>query len=128
MTTQYVPDGFSTVRELSDLASDYGLHCGSTDRLLRFAIEIQRRAAAHTALDRMVKNAEEIGLYEAPKCWCQTCRPITLTDMRMVLCPTCGNKRCPHANDHRNECTGSNEPGQPGSAYPLAREAVNGNN
>lgn len=51
-------------------------------------------------------------------CWCQTCRPITMDDCRMVLCPTCGNKRCPHANDHRNACTGSNEPGQPGSAYP----------
>lgn len=37
---------------------------------------------------------------------------------RMILCPKCGNKRCPHANDHRNTCTGSNEPGQPGSAYP----------
>ncbi|WP_208457235.1 hypothetical protein [Burkholderia gladioli] len=54
-----------------------------------------------------------------PDCWCETCRPITLADMRMVLCPTCGNKRCPHATDHRNECTGSNEPGQPGSSYPL---------
>ncbi len=37
--------------------------------------------------------------------------------LRMVVCEQCGNKRCPHANDHRNECTGSNEPGQPGSAY-----------
>lgn len=36
---------------------------------------------------------------------------------RMVLCATCGNKRCPKATDHRNECTGSNEPGQPGSCY-----------
>jgi len=51
-------------------------------------------------------------------CHCHTCRPITMGDMRMVLCPKCGNKRCPHANDHRNDCTGSNEPGQPGSAYP----------
>ena len=51
-------------------------------------------------------------------CHCHTCRPITMDDMRMVLCPKCGNKRCPHANDHRNDCTGSNEPGQPGSAYP----------
>lgn len=54
----------------------------------------------------------------AQSCWCQTCRPITINDMRMVLCPTCGNKRCPHANNHRNPCTGSNEPGQTGSAYP----------
>lgn len=34
-----------------------------------------------------------------------------------VVCPICGNKRCPHATDHRNECTGSNEPGQAGSVY-----------
>ena len=36
---------------------------------------------------------------------------------RMILCAECGNKRCPHATDHRHECTGSNEPGQAGSAY-----------
>lgn len=36
---------------------------------------------------------------------------------RMILCSTCGNKRCPHATDHRLECTGSNEPGQKGSIY-----------
>lgn len=35
----------------------------------------------------------------------------------MVLCPECGNKRCPRATDHLNACTRSNEPGQPGSAY-----------
>ena len=36
---------------------------------------------------------------------------------RMILCPECGNKRCPRASDHRQQCTGSNEPGQPGSVY-----------
>jgi hypothetical protein len=36
---------------------------------------------------------------------------------RMILCPTCGNKRCPRATHHKNECTSSNEPGQPGSRY-----------
>ena len=55
-----------------------------------------------------------------PDCWCRTCRPVTMSDMRFVVCPECGNKRCPHANDHRNACTGSNEPGQIGSAYPAA--------
>lgn len=35
----------------------------------------------------------------------------------MVLCPTCGNKRCPKASDHRFVCTNSNEPGQTGSVY-----------
>ena len=37
----------------------------------------------------------------------------------MILCQKCGNKRCPHAADHRNKCSGSNEPGQKGSAYEL---------
>lgn len=55
---------------------------------------------------------------QKPDCWCRTCRPVVLNDMRFVVCPDCGNKRCPRANDHRNACTGSNEPGQEGSAYP----------
>ena len=63
----------------------------------------------------------QAGNYPAtPDCWCRTCRPVTMSDMRFVVCPDCGNKRCPHANDHRNACTGSNEPGQIGSAYPAA--------
>lgn len=37
--------------------------------------------------------------------------------MRFFRCSSCGNKRCPHAADHRLECTGSNEPGQKGSLY-----------
>ena len=36
---------------------------------------------------------------------------------RMIVCPVCGSKRCPHATDHREACTGSNEPGQAGSRY-----------
>ncbi|WP_227409059.1 MULTISPECIES: hypothetical protein [Citrobacter freundii complex] len=61
-----------------------------------------------------------------PDCSCRTCRPVTFTDSRFVVCPECGNKRCPHANDHRNACTGSNEPGQEGSAYPAApKQEVN---
>lgn len=34
---------------------------------------------------------------------------------RMILCPNCGNKRCPQAAHHDNKCTKSNEPGQVGS-------------
>ncbi|SAT46692.1 Eaa1 [Klebsiella variicola] len=59
-----------------------------------------------------------------PDCWCRTCRPVAINDMRFVVCPDCGNKRCPRANDHRNACTGSNEPGQEGSAYPTAPQEV----
>ncbi len=55
-----------------------------------------------------------------PDCSCRTCRPVTFTDSRFVVCPECGNKRCPHANDHNNACTGNNETGQVGSASPSA--------
>lgn len=54
-------------------------------------------------------------------CRCRTCNPIGWFGgedrSQMVVCEVCGNKRCPHATDHRNACTGSNEPGQLGSAY-----------
>ena len=58
------------------------------------------------------------------ECYCYNCNidrvdacglPYVLT--RMIVCPTCGNKRCPHSTDHNLACTNSNEPGQPGSRY-----------
>ena len=42
---------------------------------------------------------------------------LPLSASKMILCPECGNKRCPKASNHRLQCTGSNEPGQPGSIY-----------
>lgn len=68
----------------------------------------------------MLHVAEPGNFQVTPGCWCRTCRPVKVADMRFVVCPECGNKRCPHANDHRNACTGSNEPGQEGSAYPAS--------
>lgn len=35
----------------------------------------------------------------------------------MIVCPTCGNKRCPKATHHIETCSGSNNPGQIGSSY-----------
>ena len=32
--------------------------------------------------------------------------------MTMIVCPNCGNKRCPKATDHRHKCTRSNAVGQ----------------
>lgn len=40
-----------------------------------------------------------------------------ITSGRMFCCPMCGNKRCPHATDHRNVCTRLNDSGQAGSRY-----------
>jgi hypothetical protein len=57
-------------------------------------------------------------------CDCYACRPLPTGDRfadmmrtRMYLCVKCGNKRCPHATNHKLECTGSNESGQAGSIY-----------
>ena len=36
---------------------------------------------------------------------------------RFIVCPACGNKRCPRASNHDLACTGSNDVGQPGSDY-----------
>lgn len=61
-----------------------------------------------------------------PDCGCSRCyekRCFGLDIMEMFMepirfaCELCGNKRCPHNADHRNVCTDSNEPGQPGSDY-----------
>lgn len=76
------------------------------------------------AASPLVDEAQLIvaGKVEAPPalnsaCRCQSCNPQMVGQM-MFLCANCGNKRCPHANDHRNACTQSNEPRQQGSAYP----------
>lgn len=42
-----------------------------------------------------------------------------------VVCSVCGNKRCPKATHHDNECTGSNEPGQKGSSWENVKPASN---
>lgn len=42
---------------------------------------------------------------------------LPLNATQMIVCPSCGNKRCPHVSDHRLACTDSNEPGQEGSIY-----------
>lgn len=66
-------------------------------------------------LDKQQRNAQSIadGL-----CGCWRCtRERDEVRSRMILCPECGNKRCPKASDHRLACTDSNESGQPGSVY-----------
>ena len=64
---------------------------------------------------------------ETTPCGCWSCRAetgdgmVAIGGMRflnvMVLCPECGNKRCPKATHHAQACNGSNEPGQEGSRY-----------
>jgi uncharacterized Zn-finger protein len=44
---------------------------------------------------------------------------LPLSATKLIVCPKCGNKRCPHASDHDLECTSSNDPGQHGSIYEV---------
>lgn len=62
----------------------------------------------------------------AKRCTCHRCirehdllgpGGFPLSGTQMIVCRTCGNKRCPKASDHNLDCTGSNEPGQHGSVY-----------
>ena len=76
---------------------------------LRDAVETIRNSGIEIDAEKIFAERDALN---APDCWCRTCCPVTISDMRFVVCPECGNKRCPHANDHRNACTGSNEPGQ----------------
>ena len=64
--------------------------------------------------------------YNIEGCMCEKCvgeeiskRPFPDNLMYpFIVCPDCGNKRCPKATFHENGCTRSNEPGQEGSSYP----------
>lgn len=57
-------------------------------------------------------------------CTCAECAPYYSLH-RMRVCKYCRNKRCPHAESHRHDCTGSNEPSQIGSAVPLDGKCPN---
>jgi len=43
----------------------------------------------------------------SPDCWCESCDSATNQGWRsrMSVCPQCGDKRCPRAKHHDNECT-----------------------
>jgi hypothetical protein len=58
MTTAYEVPGFTRPAELYELASNHGIHAGSMDKLVRFAIEIQRRALAQTTEKEEKETAE----------------------------------------------------------------------
>ncbi len=63
---------------------------------------------------RLNRNQSTQMIEENANCACRECNP---NAWWMVVCCICGNKRCPHATNHENECTNSNETGQAGSVY-----------
>ncbi len=59
-------------------------------------------------------------------CECRKClieRADLVRLRNMIVCESCGNKRCPHAENHDFECTRSNEPGQIGVPRAAIRSA-----
>ncbi|APZ06643.1 hypothetical protein BWI95_17130 [Kosakonia cowanii JCM 10956 = DSM 18146] len=135
VTAATVPDGWTANADANDalvmLDRIDTVDCDDDERIESVKNIIRRLAAApvfgsfreneNSSTNNFRENSET-STKSHEKCWCRTCRPVGITDMRFVVCPDCGNKRCPHANDHRNACSGSNEPGQVGSAYPAAPE------
>lgn len=109
--------------------------CASARRTLLLAVfsdlaeedpdHLATHALAYFATrDEAVQWAERLG---TRLIWCAHCEDARLAAMRpwdamlsrrFIVCPECGNKRCPRATHHDNHCTRSNEPGQPGSRYP----------
>jgi len=90
--------------------------------------------AEHTSTDGATQPlgvglSEGLGAGAEARCWCRACNRDTkgpggwpYLATTFVVCPDCGNKRCPKANDHQHACTGSNDAGQLGSAYGSAQE------
>ncbi len=75
----------------------------------------------------------------AAACWCRTCDEARRNEMaaagaspselialgsRFIVCPDCGNKRCPKATNHALACTNSNESGQKGSEWEHIKPAA----
>jgi ribosomal protein L40E len=89
--------------------------------------EPPRRQVARmaTSLDAEPPRADPSHQQPLAACDCRQCirdrgdvrfgLPREMTEF--IVCQRCGNKRCPHATNHRNKCTDSNAPGQPGSEY-----------
>ena len=103
--------------------------------------ELQKKAreAGIKAIQKLYSDSKNISIEQQAisnisnkeKCECRNCLDdfeklnppgpgLSHWTTRMVVCSICGNKRCPHANNHNNPCTNSNEPGQPGSSYSMS--------
>jgi hypothetical protein len=66
---------------------------------------------------RVKEQAKLIQLLQKKTCHCYNCADPMTRLTTMIVCPKCGNKRCPHATNHNIACTDSNAPEQDGSRY-----------
>lgn len=112
ITAGEVPEQHPLLSRLQMLANHRQREQSLAD-LLREALDPLRTGLGFVRNFHIIDRIEKALGPSAASCWCQACRPVTVDDMRLVVCPDCGNKRCPRARDHVFPCTGSNEPGQP---------------
>ena len=72
--------------------------------------------------------------YTPAACWCRNCdhaakaglSPLAALQLgsRFIVCPDCGNKRCPKGTNHELACANSNAPGQIGSEWENVKPAA----
>ena len=85
-----------------------------------YAVPFDEFGSSHDRIfgeKRKWRFSKECGCY---RCMDMKFDPITnvpLTVNHFIVCPDCGNKRCPKGTDHTLACTNSNDPGQEGSRY-----------
>lgn len=110
----------NTVDTIMELADDYAgwREAKGQDH----PASAEARQALRAALERALTGAVEPAACECHRCIKENDLRdpggrLPLSMVKMILCPQCGNKRCPKASDHRLACTGSNDSGQPGSVY-----------
>lgn len=105
--------------EENDLCTDEHLAFACARVLLRENHSAFNAGLRDEARERVAKYLEDT----KRTCWCVECEDMRLAkmsdwnallSMTFIVCPTCGNKRCPKAQQHDRVCTGSNDVGQPG--------------
>lgn len=108
---------------------DAGLAAGEQRTLDRLAEALNALGASlfQTAIVNQIRREMSLPVDVIDECWCRRCdserrqRAVdggapwsTLVTGVMIVCPDCGNKRCPRAGWHQFRCGASNEPGQVG--------------
>ena len=85
------PDGVPTGRTLHDFAQRV-----EALTIAKFEARVRKREGMFALGGWTPKD---------PGCWCARCdMEHNVMRTQMSLCDKCGDKRCPRAEDHRNEC------------------------
>lgn len=108
-----------STRMHQDIANVYVTLSERDAEIERLKTKISAAEAALAAPAMLDEHERALASLNAGACPCFRCireRGEIIVRHGSASCE-CGNKRCPHASDHRFECTNSNEPGQLGSEY-----------